>query len=155
MNEFYDVVDSEGNVIETAAQQEAAAKTGVEELPGITIDHDKKKITLGDIKKLNKLYTTVQHPRVKACMHRLDLSRQPRHRNCETCWFAFFQNHGEVVQQLDEMHNLGKTDEIIMLQGIKFYKMWRRFMATVAQWQQVVGMNENTNSNDSASEVVG
>jgi hypothetical protein len=76
----------------------------------------------------------------------LDLSRQPKHRNCESCWFAWFQNHGEIVQQLDEMHMADGDALIIQLQGEKFYHRWRQFMATVAQWQQT-----QTETNEQAS----
>lgn len=93
--------------------------------------------TVGELKLLRKQYITVQHPRVIACLHRLDMGRQPRHRNCEHCWFAWFQNHGEVVQQLDEMHTSDNDGLIIYLQGSKFYHRWRQFMATVAQWKPV------------------
>lgn len=116
----------------------------------VQVDHENKRVyvqpqkelTEGELKKIRKAYVTKQHPQVIACGHSLDLDRQPTQRNCEHCWFAWFNNHGEVVQQLDEMYTSGKTDEIIILQGIKFYKMWRKFMATIAGWQRVAEVNE-------------
>ncbi len=115
--QFYDVVDSDGTVIETAEEQ-----------------HPKPKPI--DIRRARKQYVTVQHPRVIPCGHKLDLSRKPIHINCPSCVFAWFQNHGEICQQLDEMYNVHGPDSIIQLQGIKFYKQWRKFMATVAQWKK-------------------
>jgi hypothetical protein len=94
-----------------------------------------KKLTPLEIRKLRKQYVTVKLPRVSPCNHRLDLSRQPRNRNCQMCWFAWFQNHGEIVQQLDEMFQEHGANLIISLQGQKFYHRWRQFMATIAQWK--------------------
>lgn len=113
--QFYDVVDSDGNIVDTAAEQQP--------LPI-------------DIRKARKQYVTIHRPRVTPCDHKLDLSRKPVHINCPSCVFAWFQNHGEICQQLDEMYNLHGPDSIIQLQGIKFYKQWRKFMSTVAQWKQ-------------------
>lgn len=94
-----------------------------------------KRLTEYDKRRLRKMYVTVKLPRVNPCGHRLDLSTQPRMRNCQPCWFAWFQNHGEVVQQLDEMHTEGLDHVIVALQGKKFYHRWRQFMATIAQWK--------------------
>ncbi len=113
--QFYDVVDSDGNVVETAAEQQSQPI---------------------DIRKARKQYVTIRRPRVTSCGHKLDLSRKPVHINCPSCVFAWFQNHGEICQQLDEMYNIHGPDSIIQLQGIKFYKQWRKFMSTVAQWKQ-------------------
>ena len=141
ISEFYDVVDSEGNVVETAAEQEAEQK-------GIPLQREQPPLTPGDEKKLRKLYVTGKHPRVLACHHRLDLTFQPRQRNCEHCWFAWFNNHGELVQQLDEMFQTQGNTLIIQLQGNKFYHRWRQFMATIAQLKQeqtnTHGCNQNT-----------
>jgi hypothetical protein len=140
MNEqFYDVVDSEGNVVETAEQQ---AKEATGDVLVVDAFEKPKEITPFEIRKLNKLYVTFKHPKVIACEHRLDLSKQPQHRNCEHCWMAWFQNHGEIVQQLDEMYQNHGEKLIVQLQGKKFYHRWRQFMSTVAQWQQVGEVNE-------------
>jgi len=153
-DQFYDVVDSEGNVVETAQEQEHASNLAplveegaqpdsysgyVDGGDGFKIDHENKRVyvTAGELKKAHKLYVTIQHPKVIACGHRLDLSRPPRHRGCENCWFAWFNNHGEIVQQLDEMHVAGGDDIIVRLQGKKFLHRWKQFMATVAQMKPV------------------
>jgi hypothetical protein len=123
--QFYDVVDSEGAVVETAEAQQAEAAPV--EPP--------KPLTRRQIGAIRKQYVTIQHPRVRTCNHRLDLNAQPRHRNCQYCWFAWFNGHGEVVQQLDEMHTSGTDALIISLQGVKFLHRWLQFMATVARFK--------------------
>ena len=124
----YDIVDSDGNLVEKADK----------------VDSEEKQLTSGDVKKLHKLYTTVRLPVALACKHRLDLHEQPRHRNCEHCWFAWFNQHGEIVRQLDEMHADGQDVVIVQLQGKKFLHRWRMFMATIARWKEE---NEKGNEN--------
>jgi hypothetical protein len=149
---FYDVVDYKGNVIETAEEQarhyieggnRESAVIAIETNKEIPLERQQPELTPGEIKKLRKKYITVQHPKVVVCQHRLDLNKQPVHRNCQSCWFAWFQNHGEIVQQLDEMFVADGEQLIIQLQGKKFYHRWRQFMATIAQWKQVEATETN------------
>ena len=127
-----------------------AINAGMEQLDNVEIDHENKKVTItpGEAKRLRKQFVTVHHPRVVHCQHRLDLNTQPRQRNCEHCWFAWFQNHGEVVQQLDEMFVADGGALIVQLQGKKFLHRWRQFMATIASWEKVA---EVTESNEQTS----
>ena len=158
---FYDVVDSEGNVVETAEQQRAEAtldqvieeqdvakklSEAVQDTPQIDLTPAGIKAA---IKKWNRENVTCKLPRVigaNGCGHRLDLGHQPRHRSCDQCWFAWFNAHGELVQQLDEMHNNGNDRLIVELQGVKFMHRWRQFMATIAQWKLQQETNEQTSS---------
>lgn len=99
----------------------------------IIADEDKPKLTKAEIKRLRRQFVTVNLPRVASCGHRYRADRQPRHRNCEECWMAWLNAHGELVQTTDELHNTeGGVAMIIQLQGTKFLKMFRRFMSTVA-----------------------
>lgn len=110
----------------------------------------KQELTEYDMRKLRKQYVTIQHPRVVACLHKLDLHLQPRHRNCEHCWWAWFNNHGEIVQQLDEMHTSGQDAVIIQLQGSKFYKRWLQFMSTVANFKLQAEQSQESNEQDTS-----
>jgi hypothetical protein len=121
----YDIVDSDGNLVEAA--QPSAENTFAE---------PPKMPTPAEMRKLRKQYVTVQHPKVVACGHSLDLSRQPAHTNCESCWFAWFQNHGEVVQQCDEMFQADGGVLIVQLQGKKFLHRYLQFMSTLAAWEK-------------------
>ena len=119
----YDIVDSEGTLIEH---------------DGVPVVDSIISPTVVDepIPAPVPVRQTCHLPVVKACGHRLDLHVQPSHRNCEDCWFAFFNTHGELCRQLDEMHTSeGGDSAIIQLQGAKFLHRWRQFMATIAQWK--------------------
>ena len=72
-------------------------------------------------------------PRAKACGHRLHPMFQPRMRNCEACWYAWFDFHKDIVSQLDELHRSGQDDLIVKLQGKKFLHRWRQYMSTIAR----------------------
>jgi len=111
LDRTYDVVDGEGNLVEKAVEVPANP------LP-------------------RKRNVTVCLPRVIACKHRLDLSRPPRHRNCDDCWFAFFQNNPHTVETADELHQAGNSRLIEQLQGTKFLKKFRNFMSTVAKLKE-------------------
>lgn len=39
-------------------------------------------------------------PRVRGCGHALDMAKQPRHRNCKSCWTAFFRNQDEMAENI-------------------------------------------------------
>ena len=113
----YDIVDSEGTLIEH---------------DGVPVGDEPVPVPAPALPARQ----TCHLPVVKACGHRLDLHVQPSHRNCEDCWFAFFNTHGELCQQLDEMHTSeGGDSAIIQLQGAKFLHRWKQFMATIAQWK--------------------
>ena len=134
----YDIVDSEGNMIATAAEQIAEATNAVleqKELNNI-LSEKPKTLSEGELKKLRKVYVTVAHPKVKGCGHSLDLNRQPVHRNCEHCWFSWFSNHKEIVEQCDEMFKADNGKLMTQLQGVTFTKRFTQFMATLAQWKQ-------------------
>jgi hypothetical protein len=110
----YDIVDSEGTLIEH---------------DGVPVVDEPAPVPV-------PVRQTCHLPVVKACGHRLDLHVQPSHRNCEDCWFAFFNTHGELCRQLDEMHmSEGGDSAIIQLQGVKFLHRWRQFMSTIARWK--------------------
>jgi hypothetical protein len=39
-------------------------------------------------------------PRVRGCGHKLDLTKQPQHRNCKACWTSFFRNQPEMAENI-------------------------------------------------------
>ena len=92
-------------------------------------------ITRSEYKKGMHDGFTVKH-RPLPCGHKLVAGQPPRHRNCEACWFTFFQVHGELTQAVDEAYNSQGTEvgrELIkQLRGVKFLKNFLKFMSTVA-----------------------
>lgn len=88
----------------------------------------KKELTRKEWKNLLRLYFTVRRPVVEGCGHKIDTERPPKN-NCEICWFAWFNSHGEIVQstvQADKRF-------VVQIFGEKFLKMFNKFMATVAR----------------------
>lgn len=101
--------------------------------PTTIIADEKPKLTDTEIRRLRRQFITVVYPRVAACGHKYVADKQPRHRNCADCWFAWLNAHGELVQTTDELHNTeGGIGMILQIQGAKFLKMFRRFMSTIA-----------------------
>lgn len=93
-------------------------------------------ITKSEYKKGMLKEFTVKHKPLP-CGHKLVADQNgPRHRNCDACWFTYFQVFGEMTQAVDEAYNSKGTDvgrEIIkQLRGVKFLRNFLRFMSTVA-----------------------
>lgn len=82
------------------------------------------------IRQLRGKYFTVRHVPLP-CGHKLDLLNEPDHRNCEDCWYHWFNQHGELVKTLIKAHKEEGKELIIGMRGKKFFKMFTRFMATV------------------------
>ncbi len=76
--------------------------------------------------------------RVPQCGHRFKAGRTPEHVNCESCWFAFFQTHGELSQAVEEVYAKHGKSLIIHLKGKKFLDMFLKFLSTIAQYKQVI-----------------
>lgn len=96
-----------------------------------------KELTLSEYKNAMRMFFTYRHQaNVDACGHAFHQGREPRHRNCDYCWFAFFQVHGEVTQTADEVFQKEGREMLVQLKGKKFTEMFVRFMATLAQYQR-------------------
>jgi hypothetical protein len=122
-------------LVETELDADSPAPIPINE-PTTIIDDKKPPLTQTEIRKLRRQFITVVHPRVAACGHKHVADKQPRHRNCPHCWFAWFQNHGELVQTTDELHSTeGGIAMILQLQGAKFLRRFRQFMSTIAHFK--------------------
>lgn len=74
---------------------------------------------------------------------------EPNHRNCERCWFNFFQTHGPLTQAVEEGFQQGGKELIIRLKGKTFFDNWLKFMSTVAfvkSQQEAAKAKENDES---------
>jgi hypothetical protein len=82
---------------------------------------------------------TVQH-RSLPCGHKLVAGHAPRHRNCDACWFTFFNFHGELTQAVEEAYNSQGTEvgrELVkQLRGDKFLRNFLKFMSTISMYKE-------------------
>lgn len=78
---------------------------------------------------------SVKYP-IIACGHKLRGEFEPNHRNCERCWFTYFQIHGELTQAVEEAFQKGGAGLIIRLKGKTFLHNFLKFMSTVALIKQ-------------------
>jgi hypothetical protein len=90
--------------------------------------------------KSRKPNRTIHHDKVQICGHKYDGSRPPN-TNCESCWFTWFNIHGKLVQATEEAFQKYGKEMVVGIQGEKFFKMWLRFMATVANMKNVITGN--------------
>jgi hypothetical protein len=106
-------------------------------------EDEEVEITRSEFKEDRRLHFTVRHGSISRCGHRFNSSTEPRHRNCEMCWFAFFQVHGELTQSLDELYAKHGKEGLLQVRGSKFVQNFLRFMSTVAQWKKEIEAKQN------------
>lgn len=115
------------------------------------IHEEPKQVSMSEYKKLMGQYFTVHRDIVAACGHKF---KTPPTNNCENCWWAFFQIHGELTSQLDETFRnpeMGKAF-LVNKHGKKFVDMFCRFMATVIKMKQEVEESKGANGSEARSE---
>lgn len=76
-------------------------------------------------------YFTVRHIPLNECGHMLDMINEPRHRNCENCWFQFFNTHPQLVEVADQFFRTHGRKPMEGMRGKKWVVMFLRYMATV------------------------
>jgi hypothetical protein len=85
-----------------------------------------------------------------ACGHKLRGDGfEPNHRNCERCWFVYFQTNGEFTKSVLEGHQAGGDALIVKLKGNTFLHNFKKFMSTVAfiqAQQEAAKVKENDES---------
>jgi hypothetical protein len=84
-------------------------------------------------RKLRGQYFTVRHHKVQPCGHLLDMINEPTFRNCEACWFCFFNSHGQLVETADKAFQEQGRGFLVKMRGEKFFRMFVRFMSTIAR----------------------
>jgi hypothetical protein len=95
-----------------------------------------KPLSEAQFRKLRNLYFTVRHTLVKECGHKIDMINEPRHRNCEFCYWTWLSAHGELVQVADRaLQEQGKAF-LIKMRGRHFYEMFVRYMSTLARFKK-------------------
>ena len=87
----------------------------------------------------------LRYQRVPMCGHKFIPGHEPRHRNCEACWFTFFQVHGELTQSCDQVFAELGEPALRQLRPGKFVKNFLKFMSTLAQWQEAAKAVKETN----------
>lgn len=95
-----------------------------------------KEITRAEYKEYQRKHVTVRHQRVPMCGHKFVVGAQPRHRNCESCWFAFFNVHGELTQSVEELYAKHGGVPVSRLLGKALLHNFLKFMSTVAALKQ-------------------
>ena len=129
-------------VVPSEADETIAATAAQSDQPGSQPPAEPDKpLTEKDFRQLRRVYFTVRHDRVNQCGHRFDRMNEPR-TNCQYCWFAFFNTHGELAQTADRAFQEQGKAFLIQIRGAKFTKMFLRFMATLAQFQKEQEKNE-------------
>jgi hypothetical protein len=111
-----------------------------------TVEQAQQPLTEAAIRKLRGQYFTVRHIPLVDCGHKMDVINEPRHRNCENCWWQWFNFHPQLVSTVDEAWRENGKEFVIRLRGKHFAKMFGRFMQTVVALKE-----EEKNANQEQS----
>jgi hypothetical protein len=125
----------------TVTSGEAASGTVAVIPPNITIESSDLKyadklnappqqISLKQLKELRGKYFTVRHIPLEECGHKLDALNEPRHRNCETCWWHWFETHPALVEAVDDAWRTQGKRLVVNLRGTHFATMFARYVVT-------------------------
>jgi hypothetical protein len=94
-----------------------------------------KQMTRQVWKQMMRMHFTVRRARVKSCGHKFNIESDPRN-NCDDCWFAYFQNNGQMTKIADECFTEAGRDVLERSRGKKFVRYFLRFMSTIARFQR-------------------
>lgn len=72
-------------------------------------------------------------PFVRGCGHKLDLYRQPRHRNCSACWTSFFRNQEEMSEGIAKALAEHGPKAVIQVHGKKFLTEFQQYAILVSR----------------------
>jgi len=112
-------------------------------------------VTESLIRKMRAKYFTVRHQRLEGCGHKYDQINEPQHRNCENCWFQWFNTHPQLVEVTDQFYRIHGAKALEGMRGTKYLKMFRRYMATVVHFMQEEGRLNESSSEGRVSDVFG
>lgn len=118
--------------LQRVTEQNAAAEPGTVATDK-QVPFDISKLSPKQLKAARGQFFTVKHILLKDCEHKMDVLNEPRHRNCDNCWFNFFNTHPALIDTVnDAWRDQGKAF-IIKLRGRQFAKQFGRFMKTVTE----------------------
>jgi len=95
----------------------------------------------------------LKYQRAPICGHKVILEREPRHRNCQSCWFIFFNAHKELVEACDEVFKNFGEDGLKQIRPGKFTTNYLRFMSTVASWKKAADAAKETHGNETKADL--
>ena len=137
-----DSVQEPTGTAETPAAEPVGPPKGYEGVPPElwpNKDGNPPVITERLLKSLRGKYFTVRHVPLSDCGHKLDMINEPRHRNCENCWWNFFNTHPQLVEVADQFFRTQGKKPMIGMRGECFVKMFLRYMATVINFMKQEG----------------
>lgn len=95
-----------------------------------------KPLTEAQFRKLRGQFFTIRHHRVQPCNHLLDQINEPTFRNCESCWFVFFNSHAELVEVTDKAFQEQGFRFLDKMRGVTYRKAFTSFMSTIARMKK-------------------
>jgi hypothetical protein len=74
-----------------------------------------------------------QLPTVRGCGHKIDISKQPKHRNCQACWTGFFRNQPALAENIAKNFADQGPFPIMWTHGRKFLTKFMEYATLLAK----------------------
>lgn len=87
------------------------------------------------LRQLRNRYFIVKHVVLTNCGHKLDMINFPK-RNCENCYFQWFNTHPQLVEVADQFYRTHGKGPLIGMRGKKFFVAFTRYMATIIHFMK-------------------
>lgn len=117
-----------------------------------------KQMTRQVWKQMMRIHFTIRRGKAQPCEHKLSsinvpnekgettvfITSDPR-KNCDSCWFTYFNTNGQMTQIADECFREAGRDVLERSRGKRFVKYFLRFMSTIARFQREAAEREAAN----------
>lgn len=90
------------------------------------------------VAKPETLFGTLTLPRLPVCGHKFTPGGEPRHRNCQSCWFGFFIQHADVTTTADELYAEHGEYGLREVKGRKFTNHYLAFREARHKWAEPI-----------------
>ena len=131
--------------------EDHAPEVKLDDLEAVSEPTEKKLPTPAEWRKLRGQFFTERRQTIAACGHKFYPENPPQHANCDDCWFAFFQTHGELTQSIEEAYQKLGLGLVERLQGRKVAREFLKFMGMLAALQRENERNIESVSNGSGA----
>lgn len=93
------------------------------------------------IRAMRRQFITIMHGTVRACGHKIDISKQPKN-NCEFCWEAYFKTTDNLLVTLHEFLVTRGLPALRAQFGDKLVKQFSRFLDRELNVERVNAISE-------------
>lgn len=127
----YDILETDGTVTVAPTEEQEEDGPVTVNAKGYIVEPER----MVPFRPSPKKSAPLKYQRIPMCGHKFVPQQEPRHKGCESCWFTFFQVHGELTQAVEEVYQKQGEGFLAKLKGRAYVTNFLKFMSTVAAFQ--------------------